>query len=210
MTSETADLEAKLLALRPGALDDDLLARLEACAADTLSELSPAELRFESELRATRPSALSPEMLASFENILRKAPFPTELEKIVPFPKIPLAPASPRKQPLWAAAAAVAVIGALSALMIPASKKTQEVAQKSPAIAAPSPVATPGDFVPATFNRGLSEVHDEGIIWRNNSQPHSLVRVVYKDQVTLSDANGRTLLVEQPRVEYMLVPAKTE
>jgi hypothetical protein len=28
--------------------------------------------------------------------------------------------------------------------------------------------------------------------------------------VTLKDANGRTVQVEQPRVEYMLVPAKTD
>jgi hypothetical protein len=34
--------------------------------------------------------------------------------------------------------------------------------------------------------------------------------VVYKDLVTLKDASGRTVQVEQPRVEYMLVPAKTD
>jgi hypothetical protein len=67
-----------------------------------------------------------------------------------------------------------------------------------------------GNFVPAGFNRGLSEVHDEGVVWKSNSQPHSVVRVVYKDLVTLKDANGRTVQVEQPRVEYMLVPAKTD
>ena len=67
-----------------------------------------------------------------------------------------------------------------------------------------------GNFIPAGFNRGLSEVHDEGVVWKSNSQPHSVVRVVYKDLVTLKDASGRTVQVEQPRVEYMLVPAKTD
>jgi hypothetical protein len=37
-----------------------------------------------------------------------------------------------------------------------------------------------------------------------------VVRVVYKDHVTLRDASGRTMEVEQPRVEYMLVPDKTD
>ena len=74
-----------------------------------------------------------------------------------------------------------------------------------------SPVARPanGNFVPASFNRGVSEVHDEGVVWKSNNQPHSLVRVVYKDKITLRDKQGRTFQVEQPRVEYMLVPAKT-
>lgn len=210
MSSEPSDIEAKLRALQAHTLDEDFLARLEACASDTLTELNPSELRFEAQLRATAAAPLSPEMMANLEDILNGVPFPSAQEKIVHFPITAATPIHQRQRPIWAAAAAVAIIGALSALMIPAESPPAELASKSPAPTAPSPSAPPANFVPATFNRGLSEVHDEGIIWRDNAQPHSLVRVVYKDQVTLSDAKGRTLLVEQPRVEYMLVPAKTE
>jgi hypothetical protein len=79
-------------------------------------------------------------------------------------------------------------------------------AATSPPITAPASL----NLVPASFNRGLSEVHDEGVVWKSNNQPHTVVRVVYKDLITLKDANGRTFQVERPRIEYMLVPAKTD
>ena len=101
-------------------------------------------------------------------------------------------------------------IGAITALMVPATKSpvnpARQVAQASPPVTS---AANP-NFAPASFNRGLSEVHDEGVVWKSNNQPHTVVRVVYKDLITIKDANGRTFQVEQPRVEYMLVPAKTD
>jgi hypothetical protein len=34
--------------------------------------------------------------------------------------------------------------------------------------------------------------------------------MIYKEQVTLKDANGRVYQMEQPRVEYILVPTKND
>jgi hypothetical protein len=103
----------------------------------------------------------------------------------------------------------VAIIGAATALMVPTGRTPEN--HNHQVAAAPSATTTSSrNFVPASFNTNLSEVHDEGVIWKSNNQPHSVVRMVYKDQVTLKDANGRTVQVEQPRVEYMLVPAKTD
>jgi hypothetical protein len=105
----------------------------------------------------------------------------------------------------------VALIGAATALMMPAGKGPDTAPQRL----ATSPSASTGStanghFVPAGFNRGLSEVRDEGVVWKSNSQPHSVVRIVYKDLVTLRDADGRTVQLEQPRVEYVLVPARAD
>lgn len=204
MTPDQPSLEAALRELQAATLDDALLSRLEAAAAGTLMQLTPAEIRFEELLRGSSPARLSPAFMASLEAIVHKAPFPVD-NKILRFPKAAVRPH--RTRPIWGAAAAVALIGAITALMLPVGKSPVNPVRQT---VLTSPPATNPNLVPASFNRGLSEVHDEGVIWKSNNQPHTVVRVVYKDQITLKDANGRTFQVEQPRVEYMLVPAKTD
>lgn len=213
MKQDHASLEADLRALQAAVLDDELLLRLEAAADGTQLQLTPQELRFEESLRKTSAARLSPEFLAQLEAVVHEVPFSMN-EKIVLFPKGQKnAPAARSHRPMWGAAAAVAVIGAISAFMIPAGKAPENVASQDTA-----PVSAPladnntssGNLIPASFNRGVSEVSDEGIVWKSNNQPHSVVRVVYQDRITLKDANGRTYQVEQPKVKYMLVPAKTD
>jgi hypothetical protein len=210
MTQDPSSLEASLRELQPSALDEELLARLEASTDGTLMEPTPAEIRLESELRKNSPSPLTQDFLAELESIFQGVPFPSE-ENIVLFPKSPPTLPTPRKRPMWATAAAVGLIGALAAFMVPTTRKAPATASHLPDSPQTSPPAAASrNFVPASFDSGLSEVHDEGVIWKSNHEPHSLVRVVYKDKITLTDSNGRTVLVEQPRVEYMLVPAKTD
>ncbi len=204
MTPESRSFEAELREIQASALDEELLARLEAAADGTLTELSVSEIRLEQLLRRTSPAKLDSEFLGSLEAIVRDVPFKVD-EKVVLFPITNRNVI--HKRSLWSAAAAVAIMGALTALIMPAGKPTANtVAQSS----TPAATANTPNFVPASFNRGLSEVNDEGVIWKSNNQPHSLVRVVYKDQITLKDAQGRTVEVEKPSVEYILVPAKTD
>lgn len=212
MTHDQTSLEAQLRELQATALDDALLLRLEAAAEGTLTQLGHEEIRFEAFLRKSPPARLSPDFLARLEAVVHEVPFAMN-DKIVLFPKANNATHSHRKRPLWGAAAAVALIGAATALLVPAGKAPEQVARQS--IPQSAPVSPPAshmannNFVPASFNRGVSEVHDEGVVWKSNNQPHSLVRVTYKDKITLKDKEGRTFQVEQPRVEYMLVPAKS-
>jgi hypothetical protein len=213
MTHDKSSLEAALRDLQATVLDDELLQRLEAAADGTLTQLSREEVRFEEFLRQTSPAKLEPDFMASLEAIVHEVPFAVN-EKIVLFPKGNQAPAARAKRPMWAAAAAVALVGGLTALMIPTGRTTQGIASQAPvtpSVSAPAVnTAAEGNFVPASFNRGVSEVHDEGVVWKSNSQPHSVVRVVYKDLITAKDKDGRTVQIEQPRVEYMLVPAKAD
>ncbi len=208
MTHDPSSLEAQLRELQVSALDDALLSRLEAAADGTLTELGHEEIRFEALLRKTSPARLPADFLALLEAIVHEVPFSVN-EKIVLFPKANPAGHTRRQRPLWGAAAAVALIGAATALLMPTGKTPEKLGSQMRQVS--SPVARPanGNLVPAAFNRGVSEVHDEGVVWKANNQPHSLVRVVYKDMITLKDKQGRTYQVEQPRVEYMLVPAKT-
>jgi hypothetical protein len=210
MTSDHSTLEAELRELRAAALDEAFLNRLEESVEGTWTRLSQQEIRFENLLRDASPAKLDPAFLADLETIVRDVPFITD-EKIVPFPKVASVTPARRSRPMWGAAAAVALIGAATALMMPAGKGPDTTPRRlaSAPSSTPSSSAT-GNFIPAGFNRGLSEIHDEGVVWKSNRQPHSVVRVVYKDLVTFKDASGRTMQVEQPRVEYMLVPAKTD
>ena len=205
MTSDPNPVEAELRKLQPAALDEELLARLIASTDGSLASPDPGELRFEALLRERSPMKLHPAFLAELEAIAGTVAFPSD-EKIVLFPKSVVRPL-PRSRPVWAAAAAVALIGGMSALLVPTHEVPRPLAAKSTSVIGS---AKNGDFIPASFNRGVSEVHDEGIIWKSDNQPHSLVRVIYKDQITLTDSTGRTVLVEQPRVEYIMVPAKTD
>ena len=208
MTHDPLSLEAQLRELQVSALDEALLSRLEAAADGTLTTLGYEEIRFEAVLRETSPARLSADFMAQLEAIVHEVPFAVN-EKIVLFPKANSAAHNRRQRPLWGAAAAVALIGATTALLMPTAKTSDKLISQVTQVS--SPVARPanGNFAPASFNRGVSEVHDEGVVWKSNNQPHSLVRVVYKDKITLRDQQGRTNQVEQPRVEYMLVPAKT-
>ena len=210
MTPDPPSLEAELSELRAVALDEAFLTRLEASAEGTWTELSQHEVRFETLLRATRPAKLEPAFLSDLEAVVRDVPFITDA-KIVPFPKVVAVAPARRSRPIWGAAAAVALIGAATALLMPTGKGPQTTPGRLASAPSASIKGSTGEnFVPAGFKRGLSEVHDEGVIWKSNNQPHSVVRVVYNDLVTLKDANGNTVQVEQPRVEYMLVPAKTD
>lgn len=209
MTPDEPSLEAELGDLHPAALDAALLSRLEAAAEDGLTELTHDELRFEELLRGSSPAALSPDFLAALEATVRDVAFPVN-EKILLFPKGNVIPREARKRPMWAAAAAVAVIGAATALLMPVSKPTGELANAVRKLPEPIANAAADNLIPAGFNRGVSNVSDEGVVWKNETQAHSLMRVEYVDKITLKDKNGRTFHVEQPRVRYMLVPEKTD
>ena len=209
MKTDPSLLEQELRKLQAAPLDDALLERLEASADGTWTELSQQEIRIENSLREVLPAKLSADFLASLVSLTDGVHFPVD-QKVIIFPKTNIYPHKSKHRSMWGAAAAVAVIGAISALLIPTTSNPIKPSQAANRIQPPISSMKSGNFVPASFNRGLSEVHDEGVVWKSNNAPHRVMRVVYMDHVTLKDANGRMMEVEQPRVEYMLVPAKTD
>lgn len=208
MSLDQSSIESDLQRFQAAALDDSLLARLEACAANTWTKLNPAEILFEQHLQISTPTMLDPALMASLEAVVAAVPFPDN-EKIVRFPH-QAATAVRHHRTWWRAAAAVAISGAVTALLLPTTHhNTTKLAATPPKSAVTRPAPSPAELIPADFKRGLSETRDEGVIWQANDQPHRVLKVVYLELVTLKDAAGRTYQVEQPRVEYILVPAKT-
>ena len=214
MSLDSSTLEARLKDLTAAELDDALLARLDACAHETWTELSPAETAAEREFQRISPTDLPGGLLESLVAATAAVPFPRGEANILPFPERPVAAPRRKERAWWGAAAAVALCGALAALMIPQGADRPVVSGGG---SAPQPPPAPADsprqgdrLIPAGFDRGLSEARDAGVVWPSNQQPHRVLKVVYKDRVTLRDGAGRTYQVEQPRVEYILVPDKAD
>ncbi len=67
-----------------------------------------------------------------------------------------------------------------------------------------------GAFVPATFNSGVSNTDDLGVMWSDDRKPMRVVRVVYKDVVRFLNEKGEEVAVEVPRVEYLMVPEEID
>ena len=206
MNDELQDLESSLSALRPLRTDDALLDRLESAADGTLTELTVSELRFESMLSEHRPAALPADFFASLEKVVASTPFPVG-EKIVMFTKGNVAPKNVRRFRPYAAAAAVALMGAVTALMVPTGTTTSK---HGGVIAAnPVPSKLPSGFVPASYGNNVQTASDEGVVWKEN-RPHRMVRVVYKEHGSFINEKGERVEAEIPRVEYILVPEKID
>ncbi|MEP4076377.1 hypothetical protein [Haloferula sp.] len=207
MDSDLQKLEAQLQELRPAALDDALLDRLGGAIAGTLEE-ADADLRsVEAATSKLQPAALSESLTENLTSVVDRVPYPVD-EKVVLFPRGTAAKeekAGPRTK-WWAAAAAVALAGGLSALMVSPPKDESKVAK---ADLLPSRVNS-GAFVPAAFNSGVSDADDLGVMWSNERKPLRVVRVVYKDTLRLLNEKGEEVEVEVPRVEYLMVPEKID
>ncbi|MCB1130887.1 MAG: hypothetical protein KDN05_07130 [Verrucomicrobiae bacterium] len=210
MSQDHSSMENELRKLRAADVDPELIDRLDRCAEGSWNRLTPDETRLESMLRGFAPAAPSDALRARLDGITAKVDFPRN-GGIVPMPR------SRRRFHGAAVAAAVALCGALAALFVPMGGNTKNVAgNETPAPKtvneAPLVSRTPdgGALLPAGYSRDLSEASDQGVVWQNRNRPHRVVRVVYTDHITLKDAQGRKYEIEKPRVEYVLVPARTD
>lgn len=222
MSQDLTSLENDLRKLRPSLLDQAMIERLEGCAAGNWDRTRPLELLGEHRLRSNAPAPLDEVMISRILSQASNVPFPKQEPKILPFPTSATAAATSRRarQPSrWlASAAAVAIMGALAAMLAPqptgtgsklAANNAQRTSESRPAAQSPArPPSLP--LVPAGLNRGLREASDEGVVLNNKRLPHRILKFVYNEQVTYKDAEGRTYQVEQPRVEYLIIPAKTD
>lgn len=205
--------EQELSHLQPTGLDEDFLARLTACAEGSDVKLSEDEIAFEVSLRALRPRAIPGSLQNSLITALGDTPFAVN-EKILLFHKSSAAAVIPSKKRKTfrfnvAAAAAVALLGSLAALMVPAGNPNSQIVEEGdmPGLA-PAPITSaPSQIAPASFG---SQTRDEGVIWRDKTQPHRVIRRVFMEQVMTQDANGRPVTEQLPRLEYMIIPEKID
>ena len=163
-------------------------------------ELQPLER----ELAALMPAKVPSRLIERIAAGVAALPDPAHA-KLLPFPL------DARRSPAarsgytgwWAAAAAIALLGSVAALLAPDRAAAPAVATGN---LAPAPPAKFDKFVPAGLRTGVSEVADEGVMRANDHDAYRRVRVVYLEHVILVNERGERIVVEQPRVEYLLVP----
>jgi hypothetical protein len=208
MESELQELESQLKNLRPVALDDALLDRLTGAVAGTLQATDLEYRPVEAKTAKLQPAGLSDSLMDRLGDVVDQVPFPVD-EKVVLFPRgSAIVEEKKTSRPKWwaAVAAAVALAGGLSALMVSPPENAQKVVKETS-----TPVhVNSGAFVPAAFNSGVSNTDDLGVMWSNDQKPMRVVRVVYKDIVRFLNEKGEEVAVEVPRVEYLMVPEEID
>ena len=209
--------EPELQELHPCELNEDFMARLTACADGTALELTREEIAFEQGLRAVKPNEIPRSLGSTLDDLVRDTPFPVD-EKIVLFHKSSTQKPAPRLSTFrrlarsnFAAAAAVAILGAFVALMLPAQNSRDSQVTGAPPKIAPKAISSPiapvdQRFAPASYQRNLSDTRDEGVIWRTQNQPQRVLRFKYMDKLMLENENGEAVQVEQPREEIVIIP----
>ena len=203
MNPDDAILEDALRDLTPSRIDHDLLGRLHTAMDAASASVASADASMEAMLAASRPAAL-PDAL--FHRLVGLADADTA--------KVVEMPSSGRVIPFrrYAAAAAIALAGAAAALLAPmGGERSANTAAADAQAPAPAtiPAAAAREFVPAGYDRGLSDARDEGVVWKDNAA-HRVLRIVYTDTITLRNEAGEIVEVEQPRVEYIVVPKKID
>lgn len=212
MNDELQKLQAELQDMQPAALDPALLDRFEMAIKGELEVMQP-DLKVTEQMLARQKPALLPEDLSGrLVEVARKTPFPVG-RNVVLFPGETTAKTSKSSRASWmASAAAVALAGALSAFFMGPVDEAPAVATRTdsaPVKVVGKPVER-GEFVPASFNSGVQDASDLGVMWAERSRPMRVVKVVYLDQVKLLNEQGEEVVVEVPRVEYLMVPEKID
>ncbi|WP_035601555.1 hypothetical protein [Haloferula sp. BvORR071] len=215
MDHEFQDIEDSLKGMRPAAPDAACLGRLLAAVEGRLQKNDLSMAGVESRLAAMAPVAPGPEVFERMLNTVSRVPFPVS-DKVVLFPGAakPAAAKAASRRPWYAAAAAVAVAGAFSAMMvekpstgiqIPVTTKTEESRGYTPVS---GPGAGNGKIVRAST--GLQEASDQGLGWRTDGKPMRVVKLKYMDTVQVTQPDGKVVEMQVPREELLLVPEKID
>ena len=208
MDSEFQDIEDALKAIRPASLAPASMDRFLAAVQGRGLAADPALVSVENTLGSMTPLAVRSEVADAMLATVSAVPFPVD-EKVVLFPGSSKPAGKSASRGRWyAAAAAVAVAGAFSAMMVeqPRAKSGSPVARVDSAI----PSRQPTGFVPASVGSGLEEAKDEGVMWTTDGKPVRMVRVIYMDKAKYRSPQGEIIEVERPRVEYLMVPEKID
>lgn len=210
MDRDLQELEDALKNLRPSPADAACLERLAAAMDGRLLSPDPALAGVERDLVAMRPAALGPELQEKLLGTVSRVPFPID-GKVVLFPgRVKAAPGKPGRRPWWTAAAAVAMAGAFSALMLESGKPAPTRADSSVSSVPAGPLAEPSGFVSAGTGTGLHDARDQGVIWNSKGEPIRVLRMEYRDRREYRAADGTVVEEEIPRVEYLVVPEKVD
>lgn len=215
MDHEFQDIEDSLKGLRPAKPDAACLDRLLSAVEGRLQKNDLSVAGIESRLASMLPVAPAPEAFERMLETVSRLPFPVD-EKVVLFPGAakPAATSKPvSRRPWYAAAAAVAVAGAFTALMVDGGRNNHgsgpvAIENKEPRVVTKGPVSPQANKI-VRASTGVQEASDQGVRW-SNGKPMRMVRVRYMDKVQVMGEDGKLREVEVPREELLMLPEKID
>ena len=210
MDSELQDIENVLKAIRPASPAPASMDRLLAAVEGRLQRTEPGLKPVEERLAGIAPASLSAPLAGAMLATVSRIPFPVD-EKVVLFPGgVKTGPAARPRRSWIAAAAAVAVAGAFTAMMVDPAPRSSSGGGSNLASGGTASRTAPKGFVPASVGTGVEQASDEGVMWTRDGKPVRMVRVIYTDKVRYLNEEGEVIEVERPRVEYLMVPEKID
>jgi len=168
-----------------------------------------AELKkFEEELERLSPAGMPDGLISRMEAAMEGWQGREEsVQKVVPFPGGSAGKGVGRKGSLWAAAAAVALLGAAAALLVPSGEPTQI----GTAILPEDADFLEASFEPVNARQNIINASDQGVVMTNDARPHRAVRLECVDHIEFRNDAGQKLRVEAlPRVRIVLIPVWTD
>ena len=222
LNAELQQLESQLLELTPKALSEDFFS--EVCVAvDSVGEILEDDIEaLEKQLGLTSAVTLPEDMLARMANAMDRwhEDLPVE-EKVVSFETSDLsdeAKLPAKKVSQWAqwrkysAAAAVALLGAVTALVAP---NLSESGVNSPTFANVDAVSVdavasdiPRDawLVPDSLSHSIVNTKENGVVMSQDNKPQRWIEIEYIDRAKFIDDQGREIEVEYPGTDTVLIP----
>ncbi len=172
--------------------------------------------KLEEELGKLTPCELNAQLLSRLDQAMSRwhEHVPVE-EKIIPIESRQHSDetGSTKRFPFtWSAAAAVAILGALSASVINNRSATTTPRASTAATSAQRPANSPvmASFVPDQAHTNLVSTQDHGIVYLPNGRPARCVAVQYQDEMKFKNARGESLTVEKPDTKIIFVPLQTD
>lgn len=173
MDSELQQLEEELRGFAPSPVSGDVLTRMVEAMERWEESESPAE---DSDLLAA------------------------ESGKVVAFPSEKKSRSS--WGPMWAAAAAVAILGAALGILVPKDEASVIAAAEG---LGPVPVLRQASLVPVNVERTVSSM-DAGKVSNKDGLEYQVIRVVRQEEADFRGNNNVGLKITRPKVDYYVVP----
>ena len=173
-----------------------------------------AELKeLEAELERLAPEALPEGLITRMAAAMDGWQESEHEEKVVPFPQGEAKTAAGRNG-FWRAAAAVAILGAAAALLVPQTSPVDGGSPVALASFAPSGAASTkpvgASFAPVSAERNVVNAENHGPVVLVGGVPHRCVRVDSFDLIEYVDESGAQILVKKPSVDFMLIPLQPD
>lgn len=230
-------IEAQLAELAPQTMPGDLLARMDRLMGgweDSKSVLTVVDSEEDHELKILEgqlsqlsPVALPDEMLSRMTHAMdRWQDHASEEGNVVSIHH--QSPSAPRvfNKGMLKAAAAVALLGAASALLMPPltsnhDKPTSMAGRSgSPSTSGlNSSTAHQVSSLPVSpyfsgmggdhLSHQVTRTSDGGVVFASDNKPLRCIRVDYIDSIKGKDAEGRDIEIKNPGVDFMFIPVET-